>query len=232
MKRYRNEWKYCCSEEQLHMLSQRMRPLLETDVHGDENGKYVIHSLYFDDYRDSCAHDNEASAASRFKYRIRYYGDESDKLFLERKEKLYGRCHKDSCRITPEQYESFVTGDVADALYSEADPLIRRFAADILLRHFTPKVIIDYERFAFVEPITNIRITFDTNISASASVHDFRGGGYTSFPLQQRSRHILEVKFDEILPSHIKNTISSNEFQQTTFSKYYLGRCCLEEVLT
>ena len=42
VKRYRNEWKYCCSEEQLAMLAQRIRPLLEPDVHGDENGKYVI----------------------------------------------------------------------------------------------------------------------------------------------------------------------------------------------
>lgn len=231
MKQYRNEWKYCCSEAQLEMLASRLRPLLEPDIHGDENGKYVIHSLYFDDWRDSCAADNEAHVASRFKYRIRYYGDEPDLLFLERKEKLYGRCHKDSCRITPAEYEVLVSGDISDFLYLDDRPLLRRFAADILTRRFTPKVIIDYERVAFVEPITNIRITFDTNISASFSVTEFREGDYTRYPLQQKSRHLLEVKFDEILPGHIKNTISSNEYQQTKFSKYYLGRCCLKEIL-
>ncbi len=213
------------------MLSQRIRPLLEPDSHGDENGKYVIHSLYFDDWKNSCASDNEAGIAKRFKYRIRYYGDESDEMFLERKEKLYGRCHKDSCRISEGEFDGLFSGDVSNLLYGDRDPLVKRFAADILLRHFTPKVIIDYERIAYVEPITNIRITFDTNISASSSVDSFRDGCYTVIPLQQKSRHVLEVKFDDILPGHIKNMISSNEFQQTTFSKYYLGRCCLKENL-
>ena len=230
MKKYRNEWKFCCSEEELAMLSLRICPILEPDPHGDENGKYEIHSLYFDDYRDSCAADNEASAASRFKYRIRYYGGMSDLLFLERKEKLYGRCHKDSCRITPEQYEALVSGDVGELLYGECDPLVKRFASDILTRRFTPKVIIDYDRVAYVETISNIRITFDTNISASFATDEFRSGDYIRMPLQQKARHVLEVKFDEILPGHIKNMIYSSEFQQTTFSKYYLGRRCLEGV--
>ena len=231
VKRYRNEWKYCCSEEQLAMLAQRIRPLLEPDVHGDENGKYMIHSLYFDDLHDSCAYGNEAGIAERFKYRIRYYGDDSDKLFLERKEKLYGRCHKDFCPITGEEYDAFFTGDVSDLLYGDRHPLVKRFAADVLRCGFTPKAVIDYERFAYVEPTANVRITFDTNISASYAAEDFLEGGYTVFPLQQRSRHVLEVKFDDVLPGHIKTLVSSNEYRQTTFSKYYLGRCRLKEVL-
>lgn len=213
------------------MLSERIRPLLETDIHGDENGKYVIHSLYFDDYTNSCAYDNEAGTSARFKYRIRFYGDEPDKLFLERKEKLYGRCHKDSCKLTVPQYEAIVNGDVSDLLWEDGDPLLKRFCTDVMTRHFTPKVIIDYERIAYVEPITNIRITFDTNISASSAVEEFRSGEYVRMPLQQKTRHVLEVKFDEILPGHIKNMILSNEFQQTTFSKYYFGRLRLEESL-
>ncbi len=231
MKQYRNEWKYICSEEQLNMLACRISSILAPDEHGDESGKYAIHSLYFDDYRDSCAFDNDAGTASRFKYRIRYYGDDPDELFLERKEKLCDRCHKDFCRITPEQYDALCRADVSDFIYGDVPPLLKRFAADILLRHFTPKVIIDYERVAYVEPLTNIRVTFDTNISASYATWDFRKGGYIRLPLQPKSRHVLEVKFDEILPGYIKNTISSNEFQRTTFSKYYLGRCCLEECL-
>ena len=45
MKQYRNEWKFCCSEEELAMLSLRIAPILEPDVHADENGTYEIHSL-------------------------------------------------------------------------------------------------------------------------------------------------------------------------------------------
>ena len=229
MKRYRNEWKYCCSEEQLVMLSQRIGRMIEPDPHGDAEGKYSVHSLYFDDLTNSSAYGNESGLGHRFKYRVRYYGNEPDKLFLERKEKLYGRCHKDQCRITTEEYEALFSGDVSDLLYGERDPLLKRFAACVLTRLYRPKVIIDYERTAYSDPVTGVRITFDKNISASSAAEYFREGGYISVPLQQKSHHLLEVKFDDILPGYIKNAVSSNEFQQTTFSKYYLGRLSLEE---
>lgn len=36
--------------------------------------------------------------------------------------------------------------------------------------------------------------------------------------------NVLEAKFDEILPSYIKNIVESYNFKQTSFSKYYYGR--------
>ena len=39
--------------------------------------------------------------------------------------------------------------------------------------HYRPSTIVDYEREAFVEEVTNIRITFDNNISASDDVDNF-----------------------------------------------------------
>lgn len=40
--------------------------------------------------------------------------------------------------------------------------------------------------------------------------------------------NVLEVKFDEILPSHIRNIVESYNFKQTSFSKYYYGRKILD----
>ena len=39
--------------------------------------------------------------------------------------------------------------------------------------------------------------------------------------------HILEVKYDELLPDYIAQALDTGRMQQTAFSKYYLGRMAL-----
>ena len=51
----------------------------------------------------------------------------------------------------------------------------------MLTKDYRPKVIIDYERIAYVEEITNVRITFDMKISASYELENFLDGNYQSF---------------------------------------------------
>lgn len=232
MKRYRNEWKYYCTDGELALLETRLRALLPLDEHTGPCGRYTVHSLYFDDYTDTCARDNEAGVAERFKYRIRYYDDARDVLLLERKEKRYNRCHKESTRLTRAAYDALVRSAGAELFWKSEDPVLRRFCVDMMTRHFTPKVIVDYERTAFVEPVTNIRITLDRNIAASPWTEAFLDeDGYQCLPLQSGQCHIMEVKFDDILPGYIRNTVCSRDFQQTSFSKYYLGRKMIKEVI-
>ena len=94
---------------------------------------------------------------------------------------------------------------------------------EILRRRFTPRVIVDYERIAYIEPITNIRVTMDTNISVSRHFNRFLEGDYLRTPLMRKDEHVLEVKFDEILPGYVKRSIYQSGLQQQTFSKYVLG---------
>ena len=94
----------------------------------------------------------------------------------------------------------------------------------MLIHNYIPKVIIDYERIAYVEEITNVRITFDMKISASYELEKFLDGDYQSFYLLPSGLNVLEFKFDEILPSHIRNIVESYSFKQSSFSKYYYGR--------
>lgn len=161
MKRYRNEWKYRVQEADLAVIENRIAAVMALDFHSGQSGNYEIHSLYFDDYKDACAKENEAGVSRRFKYRIRYYGNAPDVLKLERKEKLDGRCHKDSTVITKEICQKILDGR-ADELYWETDnPLLRRFCAHMMTRLFAARAIVSYERSAYVEEITNIRITLD-----------------------------------------------------------------------
>ena len=197
---------------------------MELDPHTPKNGRYLIHSLYFDDYKDTSLYTTEAGLSKRYKWRIRYYGNDLSYVVLEKKEKLESRCHKKSCKITMREYKSIVAGNITDIVYTTKKELIKELARDMLLYDYRPKVIIDYERIAYVEEITNVRITFDMKISASYELDNFLKGDYVKYYIQGSGENILEVKFDDILPSHIRNIVESFGFVQTSFSKYYYGR--------
>ena len=118
-----------------------------------------------------------------------------------------------------------------DIVYDTDKELIKELARDTLLYNYRPKVIIDYERIAYVEEITNVRVTFDIKISASYELENFLDGNYNKFYIQSSNYNVLEVKFDYILPSYIRNIIESYGFINTAFSKYYYGRVLIDSYM-
>ena len=81
------------------MISSRLAAILDKDSYGDD-GKYDIHSLYFDDYKDTGVRENDAGVSKHLKYRIRYYNKQYQFMKLECKEKERELCHKESCLIS------------------------------------------------------------------------------------------------------------------------------------
>lgn len=231
IKKYRNEWKYNLTNQQLSLLKSRISEVLDLDPHTPKCGKYVIHSLYFDDYKDQSVYTTDSGLSKRFKWRIRFYDEDLDYIVLERKEKIDSRCHKKSCKLTLDEYEKIVSGNITDIVYDTDKNLIKELARDIMLYNYVPKVIVDYERIAFVEEITNVRITFDTKISASYDFDNFLNGDYVKYYIQPSNQNVLEVKFDDVLPSYIKKIVESYEFKQTSFSKYYYCRRILDSYM-
>lgn len=227
---YRNEWKYRVNDANLAVIKGRLQGIMDLDLHSGDLGVYQVHSLYFDDYKDSCAKENEAGVSKRYKYRIRYYGDNPDFLKLERKEKLDGRCHKDSTLITKDEFDKIIEGKAEELYWETEDVFLKKFCVLMMTRLFAPRLIVDYERVAFVEEITNVRITFDRNIAISSEVSEFLTGSYLSFPLQEYNEHILEVKFNSILPGYIRNIVTNKNLLQSSFSKYYLGRLKIQDM--
>lgn len=201
---------------------------MDMDSHTPPGGRYLIHSLYFDDYKDMSVYTTNSGLSERYKWRIRYYGDDLTYIVLEKKEKIESRCHKKSCKITVEEYNKIVSGDSFDLIFESEKKLIKELAIDMLTHNYKPKIIIDYERIAYVEEITNVRITFDMKISASYELENFLDGDYQCFYVLPSGINVLEVKFDDILPSHIRNIVESYNFKQTSFSKYYYGRKILD----
>ena len=205
--------------------------MMELDEHTPKEGKYLIHSLYFDDYKDTSVLTTNSGLSKRYKWRIRYYGDDLSYIVLEKKEKLESRCFKKSCKLTIDEYNSIVSDNICDIVYDTDKELIKELAADMLLHNYKPKIIIDYERIAYVEPITNVRVTIDMKISASYELESFLDGDYQLFYILPSGTNLLEVKFDYILPSHIRNIIESYNYKQTSFSKYLYGRKIIDNYM-
>ena len=152
-------------------------------------------------------------------------------ITLEKKEKLYGRCHKRHCKLTIDEYNQIINKDYLDLVYDTDKQLLKEFIVDIVTRDVQPKVIVNYERIAYVEEITNVRITLDMKISAAYDFDNFLTNDYINIPVQESLYNVLEVKFDDILPSYIKNIVESYSFNQLAFSKYYYCRYMLDNYL-
>lgn len=223
---YRVENKYLVSDAELALLSARLKTVMSADIHQDGDC-YQIRSLYFDDISDSCMDENDSGVDQRQKYRIRIYDPTASRMHLEIKEKVRGLTKKTACTVTRDECRQIMDGSLPLTL-DERKPL-NLLKMQMRCACMQPKVIIAYERTAFVHPTGNVRITFDRNISASRCVDDFLEGQVPSMvPILPARMHVLEVKFDELLPDFIAEVLELGNLRQTAFSKYYLGRLAVQ----
>lgn len=214
---YRVEDKYLITDTQIEYIKANLKELMELDTHA-EDGTYMVRSLYYDDRFNSCLMDNENGVSERYKYRVRIYNNDISTIHLEKKSVRKGFVHKDSCKFSISGLNSI------DSPTNEDDYLYKCFYADTMLKGFRPVSIVEYERTAFVEKRGNVRITFDQNIGGCGEVGDFTKGIIPVRPLLPRGVHIMEVKYDEILPGYLKQIIDSGSFNKTSYSKYYYSR--------
>ena len=219
---YRVEDKYNCSEAQLVMLQSRMEAALRPDSNEGGPEGYSIVSLYFDDFQDSCLQDTEDGVNRRSKYRIRIYNDSLDVIKLEVKTKQDNRIQKQSKTISRAEMESLMRGECIADQGSFEDPATL-FNLAIKNGGLRPRVIVAYERKAYVYEPGNVRITFDRNVRASNRVEDF-GQKNISYDFLQEYDKVLEVKYDEFIPGFLLQLLEVGNMQQSAYSKYQLCR--------
>ena len=228
MTEYRHEYKYMIDAGQKAVLKLRAQGVLERDAHAGADGAYLIRSLYFDSPDDACFYENENGDDPREKYRIRFYNCDASRISLECKAKRRGMTRKTACPITRGQRERFMAGEIPEP-DGEVSPRQPAMFAQMRLKSLRPVVIVQYARMPFVCDAGNVRVTFDDSI---ASANDIAGFLQPEIPLRSvlgTGESILEVKWDELLPSYVKEQMALDSLQWTSFSKYYLCRkynCC------
>ncbi len=223
MSRARHEYKYLINQAEEELLRQRAACILAPDPYSGPDGSYFIRSLYFDDHNDSCLLDNESGTDRRSKFRMRYYNDDISLLRLEKKSKVRGMTIKVSCPLTPEEGQMLAEGRIP-AVTPDLSGQKQQLFLELQLRCLTPRVIVSYERIPFVYPAGNVRITFDRKLSSSGDTGRFLSGDYGFRPVMSLGSSVLEVKWDQLLPLHIQDSLQLNSLQWTSFSKYYMCR--------
>lgn len=152
------------------------------------------------------------------------YGNNAELIILEKKEKENSMSRKTSCKLSKKQSHALFNGEVERLYWETEDELLKEFSLQIMLKRFTPKVVIKYERTAFIDFPGNVRVTIDRNISCSTQINRFLDNDFMVIPVLEKGQHLLEVKYDEFLPDYIKQVIQLDSLEQATFSKYYMGR--------
>ena len=202
------------------LLEQRIRAVLPLDTNSD-GGSYYIRSIYFDTRFDRAYEEKMSGINEREKIRIRFYGLNKEVVKLERKEKRENLIYKEDCRIDAQTAEEMVQGDFEGLLQYES-PLARYVYGLAKSEALHATVIVDYVRRAYLYPVGNVRITFDSKLMARRIEGSIWEPGALYDVLGDNT--ILEIKFNQVIPTFIKELLSSVPGVRMALSKYTMCR--------
>ncbi len=216
--KYRNECKHIINTADYTELRQRLRAVLKTDPNAGPNGVYRIRSLYFDNQRDKALMEKIDGVNIREKFRIRYYNGDTSLIHLEKKSKINSLCAKEFSFLTTEQAHAISTGDI-DWMLKTGDPLIAELYSKMRSQGLKAKTIVDYKREAYVFEPGNVRVTLDYDVRSGLTCTDFLNPDCITVPAGDTGI-ILEVKWDEFLPTIVRDIVRIEGRRTTAFSKY------------
>ena len=214
---YRHEWKHMINHADKIAIRQRLRAVAQVDANAAD-GRYLIRSLYFDNISDKALREKLDGVNRREKFRIRYYNGNTDQIHLEKKSKWNGLGTKDRTLLTADEAQRIVDGDLSWMIGSDR-PLVQELYVKMNSQGLRPKTIVDYTREPFVYAPGNVRVTLDYNIRPALRCTDVLNPDCLTIPAGA-GETILEVKWDEYLPSVIRDAVQLGSRQLSAFSKY------------
>ena len=223
-KTLRHEQKYYINWPEYVILRERLKHCMHRDRNNYEGtSSYHIRSLYFDDVYNSAMEQKEGGVFHRSKYRIRIYNKSDSIIRIEKKEKFAEYISKSTAIISRPQYESIMDGDYSFMLSSDS-PLLRDVYIANKTRLLKPCVVVDYVREAFIANEGNVRITFDSRLRAGVNGIDIFDPQLITVDAYPPRLLVLEVKFDDYLPAHIRQIVQPATQYHMAISKYVLCR--------
>lgn len=214
---YRHEWKHEISYSDLLAIRSRLGAVALPDPHAAD-GKYMIRSIYFDNLRDKALREKVDGVNRREKFRIRFYNMDTSFISLEKKSKINGLGTKYSARLTLEEARKIADGDL-DWMMESGRPLVEELYCKMASQGLRPRTIVDYTREPYIYGPGNVRVTFDYDIRTGLMNTGFLDPDCVTVPAGDAGI-ILEVKWDNYLPSVIKDCVQTPGRRVTALSKY------------
>ncbi|HJJ47795.1 MAG TPA: polyphosphate polymerase domain-containing protein [Methanocorpusculum sp.] len=220
--KFRHELKYYLSYADYLVIKSRLRQIASSDSHAGPDGKYRIRSLYFETPNDKILNEKLYGVGEREKFRIRLYDNKDDFIRLEKKMKIVNATSKISCPVTRAEVEKIIAGDI-DWMADSDRALLMELYTKMRYLQLSPRTIVDYDRETFIYAPGNVRVTLDTNIRTGVSSTDIFN---KNLPLVRANEQVflMEVKYDNFLPSIIKELVQLPNRRVTAFSKYAVAR--------
>ena len=220
---FRKEVKYRIEEQDFLRLMNRLDAYLAFDPFSGSEG-YPVRSLYFDSLDDRDLYDKLDGTLEHKKIRMRTYDPLGDSFNLEYKCRWDGDGIKRKLKLNREQAMRLVRNDYRVLREFEPDPLVAELFDRMVRGRYIPKVIVEYHRTAWEYPASNIRITWDRGIRASYFPESFFEERPLYIPILPQNQGVLEIKYDYVFPSILKDALRSIDQLPVANSKYALGR--------
>ncbi len=193
-----------------------MRP----DLHTGADGRYLIRSIYFDNYKDKALQEKTEGVARREKFRIRYYNDDFSFIVLEKKRKDNNLCLKFDAEITEEECRQLLEGSL-NWMRGHPPELVRELYVKMYTQMLRPRVLVSYVREPYIYRAGNVRVTFDSQVRTTLYHRRFLEEKVIDISAFDESRDmILEVKYDAFLPEVVRGMLQTGVMRQEAFSKY------------
>lgn len=214
---FRHEWKHVLNYADLLTLRHRLGAVMERDPHAID-GKYHIRGLYFDNPDDKALREKIDGVNIREKFRIRLYNWDTSLIKLEKKSKRNGLGTKYSANLTAEEAQKIVDGDL-DWMIASDRALVQELYCKMRYQRLEPKTIVDYTREPFIFRPGNVRVTLDYDIRTGQERTDFLDPEVVTIPAGD-APILVEVKWDEFLPTIIRDAVTLPDRRVGSFSKY------------
>lgn len=222
-KQYRHELKFRINKSQAILLKHQLSLIMDVDDNSiSQDNTYFIRSLYFDDIYNSAHYEKMDGIEKREKYRIRIYNLDDSFIRLERKEKNRDLTYKEQAVLTKEECLNLINGDF-DIVFND-NQLVQDFIFKMKMNQIRPTVIVDYKRLAYVYPIEKTRVTFDENVRSGVFNTNLFDKDILTTETLAPDETVLEVKFNNAIPSHIRSVLMTIPSVRIAISKFALCR--------
>ena len=222
--RLRHELKYYIPYADYLAMRGRVAAFMRPDEYMPSAEGYHVRSLYFDDPSFTARFDKINGYKNRSKTRIRIYNKDLGLIRLEKKIKISGYIGKRTAEITRQELGAILSNKT-DLLLKSSNAVLHQFYADQKLRRLRPVVMVDYQREAYLYKPGNVRVTFDHDLQAAYGDFD---SSFTDERLILRNVYppqmlVMEVKYDDFLPTAVKRLIRPYTARGSAISKYVLA---------
>ncbi len=222
-KTLRHEFKYEIAPLQYQVLKKKVALLFKPDPFAGPEGGYYIRNLYFDDFRNTALFEKCAGIYLRKKYRMRIYDFSDAKIKFERKTKFGEYILKESAGLTREEADKMITGDFSFLADTE-NHLLKTAYIESRQNLLQPVVIVEYYREAFYDPVSHVRITFDSSLRTGLGSVSLFDAHVPTMQVVAEPNVIMEIKFSGTFPYYIQGLFSQDTQPRVAIGKFALCR--------